>query len=80
MTVLTTEDMRREHIDIAIAEAERFIKRAKKAKGNVSIYPNPEIAAMKRTSMDLSRALSVLRKSPYAIYDDWRKEKEDAGK
>ena len=60
----------------AIAEAERFLRAAKKVKWEKKFYPatdsyprldheeinHPEAAATKRTSLDLSMALSRLRK------------------
>lgn len=56
----------------AVAEALRFLRLAKdfdrafKAKGNQPAWPLPERAAMKRASMDLTRALARLRR-PNAI-------------
>lgn len=54
----------------AIQEAERFIKRAKVAikaanEGYDTWYQNQYIAAAKRASMDLTRALVFVRKSVY---------------
>lgn len=51
----------------AVSEAERFLKRAKvlqealKDKPHI-FYGTPETSAVRRTSMDLSRALSNLRR------------------
>lgn len=56
-------------IDAAEAEAKRFLRRvaelraAKKAEPGTHPRQN---AAMKRASMDLSRALADVRRSPYA--------------
>ena len=53
--------------DEAIAEAERFISRAKKAQeviadNSMAIYGCKETAAAKRASMDLTRSLAEFRK------------------
>jgi len=53
-------------IDRTIAEAQRFINLAGKARNsflneNHEIGPYKEVAAMKRASMDLTRALAELR-------------------
>lgn len=57
-----------ELLDEAIAEAERFIARARKIEWNktnptyrYSTSKGSDIAAMKRASLDLSRALSRMR-------------------
>lgn len=57
----------------AVAEAQRFIRKAKEAlrvaNTGVEIYlPNREMAAVKRASLDLSMALVPLRKSAYNFY------------
>lgn len=59
-------------LETCIAEAERFITRAKQAKGRLldeglshsesSISGNEQTAAVRRTSLDLSKSLSKLRK------------------
>jgi len=56
-------------LNTAIAEARRFIKRAKLAKktnyngkGEHVLWCSKESAACKRSSMDLTRALAELRK------------------
>lgn len=58
-----TEDTLKE----AIAEAERFLKKAKavtpKEIARNGYSPSVEIAAAKRASMDLTRALARMRKS-----------------
>jgi hypothetical protein len=59
--------MNKSDLDIAIAEAKRFIETAQKCTvyGNPvtsnSIRPGREAAACKRASMDLTRALANLR-------------------
>jgi hypothetical protein len=60
-------------LDIAIAEAERFIAKAYVAKNSDlnAICGSKERSSVKRSSMDLSRALSALRK---ANTFDWRTE------
>jgi len=56
----------------AVAEAERFLERAKEVEKKVKEYPDcdgyiffvcKETAALKRASMDLSRALTELRRA-----------------
>lgn len=57
--------MTRTKLKHAIAEAERFLKRAKEIAiyDNVDEYkPGKEVAAVKRSSMDLTRALADLRR------------------
>ena len=59
-------------LDVCIAEAERFIARAKQAKGRLldeglshtqsSVNGNEQTAAVRRASLDLSKSLSKLRK------------------
>ena len=55
-------------IDAAIAEAERFIIRARKAKetsldqGEFGSWSGKDNAAMRRASMDLTRALVQVRR------------------
>lgn len=57
-----------QRINIAISEATRFIDKAQKALREIRtdkfvlITGNKEIAAMRRSSMDLTRALAELRK------------------
>jgi hypothetical protein len=59
------------HLEIAIAEAERFLERAKALQKWRSTCKKEEwraddptlSASMKRSSLDLSKALPVLRKS-----------------
>lgn len=60
----------------AIATAERFIKQAKRLRAEFKKAPPPKSAfgwpagadnaAMKRTSMDLTKLLAAIRKGPYA--------------
>ena len=55
----------------AIAEAERFVYAARRHIGRLikepdSVYCSKEGGAMKRASMDLSRSLVPLRRSPHA--------------
>ena len=61
--------MTQEHLTAAVTEAERFLKRAKpllKVKPDSwCFHIGKEIAAVKRSSLDLSRSLSVLRSSDY---------------
>jgi len=62
----------KENLDAAIEEAERFLKRAKRARkaikpDDVFQARNKLFAAAKRASLDLSNALVTLR-SPY----NWR--------
>jgi hypothetical protein len=57
--------MTENELHIAIKEAKRFIKKAKELKETKHTYPfwSPkENAAMKRASMDLTRALVKTRK------------------
>jgi hypothetical protein len=54
-------------LDAAIKEAKRFLERAEEAKSALLLEPDKaysckEIAAMKRASMDLTRALPCLRR------------------
>jgi len=55
-------------INIAIYEAQRFIDKASHAKNRLENEPSAhisgckEVAAMKRTSLDLTRALANLRR------------------
>lgn len=53
----------------AISEADRFLSKAKLAKkeleANEFVYSSKLNASAKRSSMDLSRALSELRKTDY---------------
>jgi hypothetical protein len=49
---------------IAEEEAKRFLERVQAYK-EADKYSNKESAAMKRASMDLTRALADLRRSPY---------------
>ncbi len=53
----------------AIAEAERFLKKARAALKDISeqhpLCGTPTTAAAKRSSMDLTRALAQLRRSPW---------------
>jgi len=53
-------------IEDAIFEARRFVKRAKAWEKRIikddSIWASKESSACKRTSMDLTRALAILRK------------------
>jgi hypothetical protein len=57
-----------EKIGVAIVETKRFLKKAKAAKKRLSedslalISGSKETAAMKRASMDLSRALTEIRR------------------
>ena len=61
------------HLEVAIAEAERFLERAKALqkwresgrKGEWTRDDPTLSASMKRSSLDLSKALPVLRKSRY---------------
>ena len=64
--------MKIETIDVAIKEAERFLKKAKECKkaatksrtnAFVWYFSGKETASMKRSSMDLSRALADLRRA-----------------
>lgn len=49
---------------VAEEEAKRFLKRVQAYK-KADKYSNKESAAMKRASMDLTRALVDVRRSPY---------------
>lgn len=54
-------------LDLAIAEANRFLKRAKEARAKYDatykcFFPCKEVASVKRASMDLSRALTGIRR------------------
>jgi len=56
------------NLDKSIFEAERFIKKAKEAKSRIAVekraaYGSKETGAVKRSSMDLTRSLSILRNS-----------------
>lgn len=62
--------MKVDHLNDAVANARRFIARAEKCKPLAGaafefIEPGAQAAAAKRASLDLSRALSTLRKSDY---------------
>ena len=62
----TPNDRRKNRLDEAILEAERFIRKAKQAIAKLEgewAYGSVEYAAAKRASMDLTRALTPLRKS-----------------
>ena len=56
-------------LNVAINEAERFIDRARAALDetgdHAGIGPTLHFAATKRASMDLTRALADVRRSPY---------------
>lgn len=57
-------------LDTAICEARRFIEKAQAARDALaskqeSTYHSPSFAAAKRASMDLTRALANVRRSPY---------------
>jgi hypothetical protein len=65
--------MNKDKLDAAIAEAERFLLKAKVARsgftyrewqggGGIWDYYMPDTAAAKRASMDLTKALADLRK------------------
>ena len=63
--------MKMETIDVAIQEAERFLKKARDCKKastrshrnpSVDYFSGKEMAAMKRSSMDLTRALADIRR------------------
>lgn len=54
-------ELKIEDLNDAISEAERFLKRAKVAKAKYAT--DKEAAAAKRASMDLSRALSKIRRA-----------------
>lgn len=67
--------MNRDKLNTAIAEAERFLSRAKAAKAGFVWHEfsngiggfwdhehHPDVASAKRASMDLTRALADLRK------------------
>jgi len=64
-------NMKMETIDVAIKEAERFLKKARACKNaaagsirnpRVVYFSGKETASMKRSSMDLTRALADLRR------------------
>lgn len=60
------EDMISQNIDEAVAEAKRFLKRAKELKEIASKenwWHAKESGALRRASMDLTRALAKMRKS-----------------
>lgn len=62
--------MKPEYLERAIAEARRFIKMANAAEARITedkyalISGSRETAAVKRASMDLTRALADLRRTP----------------
>lgn len=60
-------EIREERARLAVAEARRFISRAEAfITSKASCYgPSRETAAMKRASMDLTRSLAALRRSPF---------------
>ncbi len=61
-------EKQRKRLIIAIDEAERFVRRAReavKALDTVISIDTRKTAAAKRSSMDLSRALSDVRRNPY---------------
>ena len=63
-----------ETLNEAINEAERFLRKAKKAKsgvhkneyGSIEFASQSDTAAVKRASMDLTKALAAIRRSQYA--------------
>lgn len=57
-----------ERLAIAEAEAKRFLKRLAecRADGPSGFRPSRARAAMKRASLDLTRALADVRRSPYS--------------
>jgi|GEM_PF-1290197 len=64
--------MRLSRLNIAIEEAERFLKKAKEVRKQVKFTndvvdglstPSMQVAACKRSSLDLTRALAVLRRA-----------------
>lgn len=65
MTVFQKKKLDR--YDAALAEARRFVFKAEAARVEIKEddYSNKAQAAAKRSSMDLSRALSELRRSLY---------------
>ena len=59
--------MRRDDLQLAVEEAERFLARAKRllSEDRLPDYPylyGPDAAAVKRASMDLTKALPNLRR------------------
>jgi len=62
----TNNDKRLAKIQRAQVEANRFLKAAKAAIMNPEWYCNKDWAQCKRASLDLTRALAELRKSPHA--------------
>lgn len=71
MTVFSRDQKRIDNIKTAICEARRFIEKAQAARDALaskqeSTYHSPSFAAAKRASMDLTRALANVRRSPYA--------------
>lgn len=63
------DEIRTKHIATAEAEAKRFLSRIAALRVAINrepgVYPK-ERGAMKRASLDLTRALADLRRSPYA--------------
>lgn len=59
--------MKADDIRAAVAEAKRFLDRTKGALEHVEsehrIWPSPDVAAMKRASLDLTKALAKMRQS-----------------
>jgi len=57
--------MTRENVEKAVEEAREFIKRAEDAlamKSTVFVYPSMASGALRRQSMELTRALAEMRK------------------
>jgi len=64
--------MRRDRLKTAIAECDRFLEKVRKVEAGplmdqskTNSAPHPSVAACKRSSMDLTRALADLRRDDY---------------
>lgn len=65
---MKTKPQRLDDIEDAIKECVRFIAKAKKARIRIlddkyALYGSKEVAAMKRSSMDVTRSMAEIRKT-----------------
>jgi len=54
--------IKQDALNVAVSEAKRFLILAEIARKDTTHWSSPAHAAVKRSSMDLTRALAVLRK------------------
>ena len=71
--------MKKDKLEFAISECERFLKKAKhllnhegswEKRGDRTSWPSTKCSAVKRASLDLSEALVDIRRSDY--WEGWR--------